>query len=144
MLYDERSNIELEAYKHAKKRLKYIININTGAPNKFEAFWNRTVDHRIIGLMAITSSFKIKYQKNNFRSDSEKLGVSFSELRRLCRCTDRTMYTIIREGVERGELLKSKKGRNIFIKGTKKLINSYVSFEKKLSLRSASRAKNNS
>ena len=116
MLYDEGSNIEREAYKHAKKRLKYIIDINTGAPNKFEAFWNRTVDHRIIGLMAITSSFKIKYKKNNFRSDSEKLGVSFAELRRLCRCTDRTMYTIIREGVERGEILKSKKGRNILLK----------------------------
>ena len=128
--------IEEEVFKHAQERLLYIINISEKAPKDFESFWNRTIDHRIIGLVAITSYFNEIYPSKNFLNYHKKYGVSFFDLRRLCRCTDRTMYNIIRQGVDRGEIIKSKLGRNIYIKGTKKLMQAYVDFEKRFTIKS--------
>ena len=109
-------------------RLKFWTNINTKPSYSGEAFWNRTVDHRIICMAAVNASLNqipIEYSVSPEKKDV----VSYEVLRRLCRCTDKTMRTIIKEGQDRGEIIKIKKGRETFIKATDTLIDIFEKFE---------------
>ena len=51
--------------------------------------------------------------------------VSYEVLRRLCRCTDKTMRTIVQEGVDREDIIKVRIGRETFITATSKLLKTF-------------------
>ena len=110
-------------------RLEYWNWINSLPGHSSIAFWSRSVDHRIICMLAINASLRqipIELRDNI----EEKDRVNYENIRRLCRCTDKTMRTIIKEGVDRGELQKIKDGRETFITGTNKLLKVFNTFEK--------------
>jgi hypothetical protein len=113
----------------AAMRLEFWNWINSLPAHSSIAFWNRSVDHRIICLLAINSSLK-QLPKEFRHNTSENNKINYENIRRLCRCTDKTMRTIIKEGVDRGELLKIKEGRETFITGTEKLLDVFNTFEK--------------
>ena len=124
-LYDGTSAIFKET---ALFRLKFWININSKASYSSEAFWNRSTDHRVIGMIAINATFNqipIELAVSPVKRDI----VSYEVLRRLCRCTDKTMRTIVQEGVEREDIIKVKLGRETFIKATTKFIKVFEGFE---------------
>ncbi len=109
-------------------RLKFWININSKASHSSEAFWNRSTDHRVIGMIAINATFNqipLELAVSPVKRDI----VSYEALRRLCRCTDKTMRTIVQEGVDRGDIIKVKLGRETFIKATTKFIRVFEEFE---------------
>ena len=113
----------------ATMRLEFWNWINSLPGHSSIAFWNRSVDHRIICLLAINASLK-QLPKAFRHNDCETDKVNYENIRRLCRCTDKTMRAIIKEGVDRGELLKIKEGRETFITGTDKLLDIFNTFEK--------------
>ena len=124
-LYDSASAV---LKKTALSRLKFWININSKASYSSEAFWNRSTDHRVIGMIAINATFNqvpIELAVTPVKRDI----VSYEVLRRLCRCTDKTMRTIVQEGVDRGDIIKVKLGRETFIKATTKFIRAFEEFE---------------
>jgi len=110
-------------------RLEFWNWINSLPGHSSIAFWNRSVDHRIICLLAINASLK-QLPKALRHNSLDKDKVNYENIRRLCRCTDKTMRTIIQEGVDRGELYKFKEGRETFIAGTEKLLDIFNTFEK--------------
>ena len=124
-LYDSASAV---FKKTALFRLKFWININSKASHSSEAFWNRSTDHRVIGMIAINASFNQVPLELSVSPDKRDL-VSYEVLRRLCRCTDKTMRTIVQEGVEREDIIKVKLGRETFIKATTKFIRTFEEFE---------------
>ena len=124
-LYDSASAV---FKKTALFRLKFWININSKASHSSEAFWNRSTDHRVIGMIAINASFNQVPLELSVSPDKRDL-VSYEVLRRLCRCTDKTMRTIVQEGVDRGDIIKVKLGRETFIKATTKFIRVFEEFE---------------
>ena len=114
--------------KTALFRLKFWININSKPSHSSEAFWNRSTDHRIICMVAVNAALNqipIELSVSPNRRDV----ISYESIRRLCRCTDKTMRTIIQEGVDRGELIKHKNGRETYISGTKLLVEVFERFE---------------
>ena len=114
--------------KTALFRLKFWININSKPSHSSEAFWNRSTDHRIICMVAVNAALNqipIELSVSPNRRDV----ISYESIRRLCRCTDKTMRTIIQEGVDRGELSKLKNGRETYISGTKSLVEVFEGFE---------------
>ena len=124
-LYDNASAIYK---KTALFRLKFWININSKASHSSEAFWNRSTDHRVIGMIAINATFNQIPDELSVSPDKRDI-VSYEVLRRLCRCTDKTMRTIVQEGVDRGDIIKVKLGRETFIKATTKFIKVFEEFE---------------
>jgi len=109
-------------------RLKFWTNINSKPSHSSEAFWNRSTDHRIICMAAVNAALNqipIEYSVSPNRRDV----ISYESLRRLCRCTDKTMRTIIQEGVDREELKKIKNGRETYIRATKSLVEVFEDFE---------------
>tara|TARA_A100001037_G_scaffold44589_1_gene35684 strand:- start:467 stop:901 length:435 start_codon:yes stop_codon:yes gene_type:complete len=109
-------------------RLKFWTNINSKPSHSSEAFWNRSTDHRIICMVAVNAALNqipIEFSVSPNRRDV----ISYESIRRLCRCTDKTMRTIIQEGVDRGELKKIKNGRETYITGTKSLVEVFERFE---------------
>lgn len=109
-------------------RLKFWTNINSKPSHSSEAFWNRSTDHRIICMAAVNAALNqipIEYSVSPNRRDV----ISYESLRRLCRCTDKTMRTIIKEGVDREELKKIKNGRETYIRATKSLVEVFEDFE---------------
>ncbi len=81
-------------------------------------------------MLAINAS--LNQLPDKYRNSKDELsGVYYENIRRLCRCTDKTMRSIIQEGVDRGELEKTKVGRETYIVGTKKLLSIYEEFEEK-------------
>ena len=124
-LYDSASTIYK---KTALFRLKFWININSKASHSSEAFWNRSTDHRVIGMIAINATFNQIPDELSVSPDKRDI-VSYEVLRRLCRCTDKTMRTIVQEGVDRGDIIKVKLGRETFIKATTKFIKVFEEFE---------------
>tara|TARA_B100000686_G_scaffold322360_1_gene376025 strand:+ start:1788 stop:2219 length:432 start_codon:yes stop_codon:yes gene_type:complete len=109
-------------------RLKFWTNINSKPSHSSEAFWNRSTDHRIICMAAVNAALNqipIEYSVSPIRRDV----ISYESLRRLCRCTDKTMRTIIQEGVDREELKKIKNGRETYIKATNSLVEVFENFE---------------
>ena len=124
-LYDSASAIYK---KTALFRLKFWININSKASHSSEAFWNRSTDHRVIGMIAINATFNQIPDELSVSPDKRDI-VSYEVLRRLCRCTDKTMRTIVQEGVDRGDIIKVKLGRETFIKATTKFIKVFEEFE---------------
>ena len=124
-LYDSASAIYK---KTALFRLKFWININSKASHSSEAFWNRSTDHRVIGMIAINATFNQIPDELSVSLDKKDI-VSYEVLRRLCRCTDKTMRTIVQEGVDRGDIIKVKLGRETFIKATAKFIKVFEEFE---------------
>ena len=124
-LYDSASAV---FKKTALLRLKFWININSKASHSSEAFWNRSTDHRVIGIIAINATFNqipLELAVSPVKRDI----VSYEVLRRLCRCTDKTMRTIVQEGVERKDVIKIKLGRETFIKATTKFVKVFEEFE---------------
>jgi len=114
--------------KVASFRLKFWTNINSKPSYSGEAFWNRSVDHRIICMAAINASLNqipIEYSISPLKRDV----VSYETLRRLCRCTDKTMRTIIKEGEERKEIIKIKNGRETYIRASENLVDIFEKFE---------------
>ena len=110
-------------------RLEYWNWINSLPGHSSIAFWSRSVDHRIICMLAINSS--LGQLPKEFRHESNITSkVNYENIRRLCRCTDKTMRAIIKEGVERGDIIKTKIGRETYIKGTLQLIKVFETFEK--------------
>lgn len=109
-------------------RLKFWINVNSKASHSSEAFWNRTTDHRVVAMIAINASLN-QVPLELSVSPHKRDVVSYEVLRRLCRCTDKTMRTIVQEGVERGDIKKDKIGRETFIKATAKFIKIFENFE---------------
>ena len=124
-LYDGTSAVFKET---ALFRLKFWININSKASHSSEAFWNRSTDHRVIGMIAINATFNQIPDELSVSPDKRDI-VSYEVLRRLCRCTDKTMRTIVQEGVDRGDIIKVKLGRETFIKATTKFIKVFEEFE---------------
>ena len=124
-LYDGASAVFKET---ALFRLKFWININSKASHSSEAFWNRSTDHRVIGMIAINATFNQIPHELSVSPDKKDI-VSYEVLRRLCRCTDKTMRTIVQEGVDRGDIIKVKLGRETFIKATTKFIRAFEEFE---------------
>jgi len=114
--------------KVASFRLKFWTNINSKPSYSGEAFWNRSVDHRIICMAAINAALNqipIEYSISPLKRDV----VSYETLRRLCRCTDKTMRTIIKEGEERKEIIKIKNGRETYIRASENLVDIFEKFE---------------
>ena len=110
-------------------RLEYWNWINSLPGHSSIAFWSRSVDHRIICMLAINSS--LGQLPKEFRHESNITSkVNYENIRRLCRCTDKTMRAIIKEGVERGDIIKTKIGRETYITGTLQLIKVFETFEK--------------
>ena len=122
-------NIKKEFKDTAVIRLEYWNWINSLPGHSSIAFWSRSVDHRIICMLAINASLRQLPMEFRHSSD-ENDKINYENIRRLCRCTDKTMRTIIKEGVERGELNKIKDGRETFITGTNKLLEVFKTFEK--------------
>ena len=109
-------------------RLKFWTNINSKPSHSSEAFWNRSTDHRIICMVAVNAALDqipVEYSVSPNKRDV----ISYESIRRLCRCTDKTMRTIIQEGVDRGELEKIKNGRETYIRATISLVDVFESFE---------------
>ena len=109
-------------------RLKFWTNINSKPSHSSEAFWNRSTDHRIICMVAVNAALNqipVEYSVSPNKRDV----ISYESIRRLCRCTDKTMRTIIQEGVDRGELEKIKNGRETYIRATISLVDVFESFE---------------
>ena len=110
-------------------RLEYWNWINSLPGHSSIAFWSRSVDHRIICMLAINST--LGQLPMEFRHESNTTTkVNYENIRRLCRCTDKTMRAIIKEGVERGDIIKTKIGRETYINGTLQLIKVFETFEK--------------
>ena len=122
-------DIKKEFKDTAKLRLDYWIWINSLPSHSSIAFWSRSVDHRIICMLAINAALG-QLPKEFCNSEAKSLGVYYENIRRLCRCTDKTMRSIIQEGVDRGELVKVRDGRESYITGTKKLLTVFQTFEK--------------
>jgi len=133
-IYQEKNNINTEniidEFKDmALMRLDYWIWINSLPAHSSIAFWSRSVDHRIICMLAINASLnQLPREHSNYEDENHR--VNYESIRRLCRCTDKTMRTIIQEGVDRGEIEKNRVGRETFIAGTEKLLNLFKTFEK--------------
>ena len=109
-------------------RLKYWTNINSKPSHSSEAFWNRSTDHRIICMAAVNAALDqipIEFSVSPNKRDV----ISYESIRRLCRCTDKTMRTIIQEGVDRGEIEKIKNGRETYVRATKSLVDVFEDFE---------------
>lgn len=122
------NNISKEFKETALMRLDFWIWINSRPAHSSDAFWNRSVDHRIICMVAVNTSLnQLPDDLSSHRGETNR--ISYESIRRLCRCTDKTMRSIIQEGVDRGELVKIKSGRETFISGTKKLIAVFENFE---------------
>ena len=133
-IYQEKNNINTEniidEFKDmALMRLDYWIWINSLPAHSSIAFWSRSVDHRIICMLAINASLN-QLPRDHTNYEGEKHRVNYESIRRLCRCTDKTMRTIVQEGVDRGEIVKIRVGRETFITGTEKLLNVFKTFEK--------------
>jgi len=133
-IYQEKNNINTEniidEFKDmALMRLDYWIWINSLPAHSSIAFWSRSVDHRIVFMLAINASLnQLPEEHSNYEDEHHR--VNYESIRRLCRCTDKTMRTIIQEGVDREEIEKNRVGRETFITGTKKLLNVFKTFEK--------------
>ena len=126
-------NLPIEIRKEFKDtalmRLDYWIWINSLPSHSSIAFWSRSVDHRIICMLAINAALdQLPQEFCNLKTKTS--GIYYENIRRLCRCTDKTMRSIIQEGVDRGELLKVRVGRESYITGTKKLLTVFQTFEK--------------
>ncbi len=121
-------NIKDEFKDMAIMRLDYWIWINSLPAHSSIAFWSRSVDHRIVCMLAI-NAFLNQLPREHSNYEDENHRVNYESIRRLCRCTDKTMRTIIQEGVDRGEIEKIRVGRETFITGTEKLLNVFKIFE---------------
>lgn len=127
--YDNVYNYISDSFKKtALLRLKFWININSKPSHSSEAFWNRSTDHRVIAMIAINAAL-IQIPIEYSVSPDKRNVISYEVLRRLCRCTDKTMRSIVQEGVERGDILKIKFGRETFIRATSKFIKAFEIFE---------------
>ena len=121
-------SVNIEFRKTALFRLRFWININSKASHSSEAFWNRSTDHRVICMIAINASLAQVPVELSVGPNQRDI-VSYEVLRRLCRCTDKTMRTIVQEGVDREDIIKVRMGRETFIRATSKLLKTFESFE---------------
>ena len=121
-------SVNIEFRKTALFRLRFWININSKASHSSEAFWNRSTDHRVICMIAINASLGQVPVELSVGPNKRDI-VSYEVLRRLCRCTDKTMRTIVQEGVDREDIIKVRMGRETFIRATSKLLKTFESFE---------------
>ena len=121
-------SISPEFKKTALFRLKFWININSKASHSSEAFWNRSTDHRVIGMIAINAALGQIPLELSVLPNRRDI-VSYEVLRRLCRCTDKTMRNIIQDGVDSNDIVKVKIGRETYIKATPSFIKTFEQFE---------------
>lgn len=122
------NKISKEFKETARMRLDFWIWINSRPAHSSHAFWNRSVDHRIICMLAVNTCLgQLPEDLRSKCNDTNR--ISYESIRRLCRCTDKTMRSIIQEGVDRGELVKIKNGRETYINGTDKLMTVFENFE---------------
>ena len=121
--------MDINYRKYALFRLNYWTNINYLSHHDSRYFWSQSNDHRIISILAVNAAFN-QIPLDLAIDKSRRNIINFLTLRRMCRCSDKTMRVIIQDGVDRGEIERIKEGRETLIKATKLLIDTYRDFEK--------------
>ena len=86
------------------KRLEWSVTLSRAPVHRSERWWSQTLDHRLIGLMAVASRYNI-LPEQYCQNEKDKNYVSMKTVHNLCTASHTTLQKIVSDGVARGDLL---------------------------------------
>ena len=92
--------------KWALNRLDWCININRKPNSHVRKYWNQTLDHRIIALLAINARFEHLPTIATSVCNRDQLSniVTTTMVQKLCRGGKDTLLKIVKSGIDRQDL----------------------------------------
>ena len=86
------------------KRLEWTVTLSRAPVHRSERWWSQTLDHRLIGLMAVASRYNILH-KQYCQSENDQNYVSMKTVHNLCTASHTTLQKIVSDGIARGDLI---------------------------------------
>ena len=86
------------------KRLEWTVTLSRAPVHRSERWWSQTLDHRLIGLMAVASRYNI-LPKQYCQSENNQNYVSMKTVHNLCTASHTTLQKIVSDGIARGDLI---------------------------------------
>ena len=86
------------------KRLEWSVTLSRAPVHRSERWWSQTLDHRLIGLMAVASRYNI-LPKQYCQNENDQNYVSMKTVHNLCTASHTTLQKIVSDGIARGDLI---------------------------------------
>ena len=86
------------------KRLEWSVTLSRAPVHRSERWWSQTLDHRLIGLMAVSSRYNILPGQYCQTKDDQNY-VSMKSVHNLCTASHTTLQKIVADGIDRGDLI---------------------------------------
>ena len=86
------------------KRLEWTVSLSRSPVHQAERWWSQTLDHRLIGLMAVSSRYNILPEQYCQRAKEQNY-VSMKTVHNLCTASHTTLQKIVSDGIARGDLI---------------------------------------
>ncbi len=86
------------------KRLEWTVSLSRSPIHQAERWWSQTLDHRLIGLMAVSSRYNI-LPEQYCQNVNERNYVSMKTVHNLCTASHTTLQKIVSDGISRGDLI---------------------------------------
>ena len=86
------------------KRLEWTVSLSRAPVHQAERWWSQTLDHRLIGLMAVSSRYNILPGQYCQTKDDQNY-VSMKSVHNLCTASHTTLQKIVADGIDRGDLI---------------------------------------
>ena len=86
------------------KRLEWSVSLSRAPIHQAERWWSQTLDHRLIGLLAVSSRYNILPMQYS-QSEKDQNYVSMKTVHNLCTASHTTLQKIVADGIARGDLV---------------------------------------
>ena len=86
------------------KRLEWTVSLSRSPIHQAERWWSQTLDHRLIGLLAVSSRYNILPRQYS-QSEKDQNYVSMKTVHNLCTASQTTLQKIVADGIARGDLI---------------------------------------
>ena len=86
------------------KRLEWSVSLSRAPIHQAERWWSQTLDHRLIGLLAVSSRYNILPRQYS-QSEKDQNYVSMKTVHNLCTASHTTLQKIVADGIARGDLI---------------------------------------
>ena len=86
------------------KRLEWSVSLSRAPIHQAERWWSQTLDHRLIGLLAVSSRYNILPMQYS-QSEKDQNYVSMKTVHNLCTASHTTLQKIVADGIARGDLI---------------------------------------
>ena len=87
------------------KRLEWSVSLSRSPIHHAERWWSQTLDHRLIGLLSVSSRYNILPMQYS-QSEKDQNYVSMKTVHNLCTASHTTLQKIVADGIARGDLVR--------------------------------------